>query len=76
MARGRIAYIDGLRGIAALAVVARHSSEVIVTARPADDHVATAAGFLFSETINFGRFGVVLFFMISGFVIPFSFKPP
>lgn len=55
---GRVSYIDGLRGIAALLVLAQHSLEVVYP-------------WLFAQ-VNLGRFGIVLFFMISGFVIPFG----
>lgn len=64
----RLDYIHGLRGLAALVVVAQHSMQI-----PND-----AGNMLFRpilDTVNLGRFGVVLFFLISGFVIPFSFKP-
>ncbi|EIZ81182.1 putative acyltransferase [Novosphingobium sp. Rr 2-17] len=33
-----------------------------------------AAAFIFVDIVNWGRFGVAMFFLISGFVIPFSFK--
>lgn len=55
---GRVSYIDGLRGIAALLVLAQHSLEVVYP-------------WMFPY-VNLGRFGIVLFFMISGFVIPFG----
>ena len=64
----RLDYIHGLRGLAALLVVAQHAMQI-----PND-----AGNMLFRpilDTVNLGRFGVVLFFLISGFVIPFSFKP-
>lgn len=31
--------------------------------------------FLIAETVDWGRFGVILFFLISGFIIPSSLKP-
>lgn len=64
---GRLDYIDAMRGIAALMVIYQHAAQL--------PHNAGSALFdpsLFA--INFGRFGVELFFLISGFVIPFSFK--
>nr|WP_249797835.1 acyltransferase [Bradyrhizobium sp. 199] len=68
----RLAFIDTLRGIAVLAVVVQHTLEVIVR-----DHPTGAYHAFLHEAIgyymNFGRFGVVLFFFVSGFVIPFSF---
>lgn len=63
----RLDHIHGLRGIAALAVVIQHALQMAQEAgvpwfRPLLD------------TVNLGRFGVVLFFLISGVVIPFSFR--
>lgn len=68
----RLAFIDTLRGIAVLSVLLQHSLEVIVSNHPTGEYYWVfhdAIGYYF----NFGRFGVVLFFFVSGFVIPFSF---
>lgn len=65
--RARLDHLDGLRGFAALAVVFQHAAQT----------AANSGAGLFDpllQTINLGRFGVVLFFLISGFVIPFSFS--
>ncbi|MGY3346630.1 MULTISPECIES: acyltransferase family protein [unclassified Bradyrhizobium] len=68
----RLAFIDTLRGIAVLSVLFQHVLEVIV-----QKHPTGAYYWSFHDVIgyymNFGRFGVVLFFFVSGFVIPFSF---
>jgi peptidoglycan/LPS O-acetylase OafA/YrhL len=68
----RLAFIDTLRGVAVLSVVLQHSLELIVSS-----HTTGAYYWSFHDAIgyyfNFGRFGVVLFFFVSGFVIPFSF---
>ena len=66
----RLRYIDSLRAIAAMLVLWVHVSELFKT-------VASAgSGWVHALTvpINAGRLGVVLFFAISGFVIPFSIK--
>ena len=55
---GRLRHIDTLRGVAVLAVVAQHILE--------------DTGF--TPFVSLGRFGVLLFFLISGYVIPFSFS--
>ena len=72
MMHRRLAFIDTLRGIAVLSVVIQHALEVIVREHPTGAYHA-----IFHDAIgyymNFGRFGVVLFFFVSGFVIPFSF---
>lgn len=62
--RQRLAYIDGLRLVGAGAVVVQHLFE----------RIATPWAKLLIEPAP-GVFGVVLFFMISGFVIPFSVRP-
>src|SRR5258708_38869349 len=68
----RLAFIDTLRGIAVLSVLLQHALEVIVSNHPTGEYYwvfHNAIGYYF----NFGRFGVVLFFFVSGFVIPFIF---
>jgi peptidoglycan/LPS O-acetylase OafA/YrhL len=63
----RLDHVHGLRGIAALAVVFQHACQMV---REGGHTVFDPL----LDTINLGRFGVVLFFLISGLVIPFSFK--
>ncbi|HEY6893644.1 MAG TPA: acyltransferase, partial [Rhodanobacteraceae bacterium] len=66
----RLRYIDSLRAIAAMLVLWVHVSEKF------KDVAAAGTGWVHELTrpINAGRLGVVLFFAISGFVIPFSIK--
>src|SRR4051794_15251083 len=64
----RFEFIDGLRGIAALAVVLFHCY------RGSDLHAvlaATTPGFLLL-LLDHGYLGVEIFFVISGFVISYS----
>ncbi|SDF18869.1 Peptidoglycan/LPS O-acetylase OafA/YrhL, contains acyltransferase and SGNH-hydrolase domains [Limimaricola pyoseonensis] len=67
---GRLAALDGLRGLAALAVVLYHflarfgEAHWGVSLYPHGDVSAR-----FPALLQFGRFGVYLFFAISGFVI-------
>lgn len=81
---GKVIFADQLRGIAALLVVLSHligvywfEPEVVsavtgapweATSRPAATTMLAALPF------NLGPLGVALFFLISGFVIPFSFR--
>jgi peptidoglycan/LPS O-acetylase OafA/YrhL len=68
----RLAFVDALRGIAVLAVLLQHLLEQIILSGTAGTYYWTLhniTGYYF----NFGRFGVVLFFFVSGFVIPYSF---
>lgn len=60
--RERLEYIDAMRGIAALLVVLQHALEQAFPRSPV------------LQVVSPGRFGVVLFFLISGFVVPFSIK--
>lgn len=60
----RYAYIDMIRGIAALAVVLAHCLE---RGYPG---FRTFQG----NVLDFGRFGVIAFFVVSGFVIPVSLQ--
>lgn len=65
----RYSHIDSLRAIAVLLVIWMHTSEVFVnTAHPSlQDQF-----FEIAYMLDFGRIGVVIFFAISGFVIPAS----
>jgi peptidoglycan/LPS O-acetylase OafA/YrhL len=55
----RIEYIEGIRGVAALAVVVHHAVE-----RVAPEYKAWAF-----EWLHMGRIGVVAFFVVSGYVV-------
>lgn len=73
MTSPRLANLDALRGLAALLVVWQHTSEYFVRL----PHLKESPHWLadIAWTVDFGRIGVVCFFLISGFVIPFSLKP-
>jgi peptidoglycan/LPS O-acetylase OafA/YrhL len=68
----RLAYVDSLRAIAAILVLWQHVSELFVRLNPE----AMPGRWLYelAQRLNFGRIGVVAFFAISGFVVPFSIK--
>lgn len=70
----RLRYIDALRGIAALLVLWLHVANSFRALSPETAaHVRWLNDFI--SEIDIGRIGVVVFFLISGFVIPFSIKP-
>ncbi|WP_375271944.1 acyltransferase family protein [Sphingomonas sp.] len=74
MAGHRIASIDALRGLAALCVLVQHGVQPIV-GNPGT--APSVSAWLTGVTVNrfdLGRYGVILFFLISGYVVPFSLR--
>ncbi|UPJ41144.1 acyltransferase [Bradyrhizobium sp. 40] len=70
----RLQNLDALRGLAACVVLIQHLFGHIWRQMPASE-----IGWLKSlglDYFDWGRFGVVLFFLISGYVIPLSFSGP
>jgi len=70
----RLEPIDALRGVAAMLVLCQHVGELAfapsrMTGGAADWWNAVA------QILSPGKAGVIAFFAISGFVIPFSFRP-
>lgn len=59
----RLIFLDNLRGIAAIMVVLQHSLEFFF---PTFEKIT-------KTDFNLGQIGVLIFFLISGFIIPFSF---
>jgi len=72
--QSRMEWIDALRGLAAVAVAVMHLYERLRGYYPSESFYQkrTTAGFLIYDFINLGKVGVVVFFLISGFVIPYS----
>jgi peptidoglycan/LPS O-acetylase OafA/YrhL len=60
----RLAWLDALRGFAALCVVFDHGSTLLL--RPARD-------FLY-HWLNLGQYGVFVFFLVSGYIVPASLE--
>ena len=61
----RLAWLDALRGYAALTVVCFHLSPQIIGL---DRHLAVM------RHLDLGKYGVLLFFLVSGYVIPMSLE--
>lgn len=71
----RLQWVDSLRGIAALLVVILHLWHSLLPTF----HLNMSGGvkiisFFVFDYLDFGKIGVVAFFLISGFVIPYSFR--
>jgi peptidoglycan/LPS O-acetylase OafA/YrhL len=60
----RLGFLDFIRGIAAFAVLVQHTSETLWPSINWATH----------QYVNIGRFGVLAFFLVSGFIIPFSLE--
>jgi peptidoglycan/LPS O-acetylase OafA/YrhL len=63
----RLGFLDVLRGIAALLVALYHIGNAAPVATPPFQWVS-------HSLLNFGSFGVMLFFVVSGFIIPASLE--
>jgi peptidoglycan/LPS O-acetylase OafA/YrhL len=63
--RQRLVFLDFLRGIAVLAVFIEHVGETISP---------QGFGSFATGVFDFGKFGLSLFFIISGFIIPYSLE--
>jgi len=60
----RLAWLDALRGFAALCVVFDHSTTLVL--RPLHNYLY--------QWLNFGQYGVFVFFLVSGYIIPASLE--
>ncbi len=72
MRRQRHANLDALRAIAALAVMVEHMFGDLIRQVPSATGPMSTLARSLVETLSLGRFGVALFFLVSGFVVPFS----
>lgn len=60
----RLAWLDALRGFAALCVVFDHGSQLLMM--PARDYLY--------RWLNLGQYGVFVFFLVSGYIVPASLE--
>lgn len=72
--RERFANIDGLRAVAALCVMVEHMFGDLLRQTAPEAGPMRAVGMALSQSVSLGRYGVAIFFLISGFVVPFSIR--
>lgn len=68
---GRLHFLDGARAIAVILVLLGHINESFFTLFP-DSDLKNAIAFVFLWNLDLGKIGVTLFFIISGYLIPFA----
>jgi peptidoglycan/LPS O-acetylase OafA/YrhL len=68
-------YLDVLRGWAAIAVCIQHIFGYVLKKYDTSHPLYYGINLIITDSVDWGRFGVVLFFLISGFIIPVSLKP-
>lgn len=71
----RLEYLDSMRGVAALAVVYYHACAFSIVRLGLSSGWEYSIMNALSRIEDTGKTGVVLFFAISGYVIPMSFRP-
>lgn len=72
--KGRLQNVDALRGLAAFLVVFQHLASSAAGKYFPGTSAATGIDYITNQYCDLGRTGVVAFFAVSGFVIPFSFN--
>lgn len=68
-----IGFIDTLRALAAMTVLLQHIADRMIFAKVAGSEIWQG---LFVSLFDAGRFGVGIFFIVSGYVVPFSIREP
>ena len=70
----RYDFIDAMRGLAALAVLYLHMADILLTYGNVKSALEILIFKATSQFLDVGKIGVIIFFAISGFVIPLSLK--
>ncbi|MGH1590694.1 acyltransferase family protein [Methylobacterium phyllosphaerae] len=69
----RLGYIDTIRGLAALAVIYFHFAEHLLRTDHVSGVVERGIFVALTQYMDLGKVAVIMFFAVSGFVIPYSF---
>src|ERR1700733_7571411 len=70
----RYDFIDAMRGLAALAVLYLHMADILLRYGNVKSALEVLIFKATSQFLDVGKIGVIIFFAISGFVIPLSLK--
>jgi len=73
--KNKYIFIDGLRGVAALLVVIFHQQLSFISSESPISKYSTPWWFILGF-FDLGKFAVVIFFMVSGFLIPSTLRAP
>ncbi|MCJ2135960.1 acyltransferase [Methylobacterium sp. J-026] len=68
----RLGYIDTIRGLAALAVIYFHVADHLLKTGQAGAGIESVLFVALTQWIDLGKVAVVMFFAVSGFVVPYS----
>ncbi|MCJ2072330.1 acyltransferase [Methylobacterium sp. J-030] len=72
MRGARLGYVDTIRGLAALAVIYFHIADHLVKTGQAWGGVERVLFQALTQSVDLGKVAVVMFFAVSGFVVPYS----
>lgn len=74
-AERRFAFIDTIRGVSAMAVVYLHAANLLARQNIASGSLDLAVIHALTKFTDIGKVGVIMFFAVSGFVIPQTLMP-
>jgi len=72
MRGARLGYVDTIRGLAALAVIYFHFADHLVKTGQAGGGLERVLFQALTQSVDLGKVAVVMFFAVSGFVVPYS----
>ncbi|MEL6061792.1 MULTISPECIES: acyltransferase family protein [unclassified Methylobacterium] len=72
MRGARLGYVDTIRGLAALAVIYFHIADHLLKTGQVESAVERVLFGALTQSVDLGKVAVVMFFAVSGFVVPYS----